>query len=57
MVCNCFVLIFDLNLFQEKKQYVDKAAELKAEYGKALESESVENEDVGSQSFLNILIY
>ncbi|KAB5547435.1 hypothetical protein DKX38_010841 [Salix brachista] len=30
---------------EEKKQYVDKAAELKAEYGKALESDNVENED------------
>ncbi|CAK7339816.1 unnamed protein product [Dovyalis caffra] len=30
---------------EEKKQYVDKAAELKAEYGKALESNDAKNED------------
>lgn len=36
---------------------MDKAAELKAEYDKASESDNVENEDVGSQSFLNLLIY
>lgn len=36
---------------------MDKAAELKAENDKALESDNAENEDVGSQSFLNLLIY
>ncbi|XP_021609945.2 high mobility group B protein 7 isoform X2 [Manihot esculenta] len=32
---------------EEKKPYVDKAAELKAEYDKALESNNVENDDEG----------
>lgn len=47
------------NLFQEKKPYVDKAAELKAEYDKALESNNVENDvrssfriSVGSLCFI-----
>lgn len=35
-----------LNDEQEKKPYQDKAAELKAEYEKALESRNAENEDV-----------
>lgn len=31
-------------MFQEKKPYMDKAAELKAEYGKAKEGNADENE-------------
>lgn len=46
---NKFKLIFWL---QEKKVYVDKAAELKAEYGKALEEANAEaNEHVNTIYF------
>lgn len=33
-------------MFQEKKTYVDKAAELKAEYDKAMETYRAENGEV-----------
>lgn len=44
-------MVFNFKCFhQEKQPYVEKAAELKAEYEKALEShnDGAENEDVSS---------
>lgn len=41
---------------QEKKQYTDKAAELKAEYVKARESDKAEDRDVRFSQYFILII-